>query len=436
MRRVCTVGELDVAGGMLPVTVGPRELLIVRDGDAVHAVDRACPHEGFRLDRGEVSRGVLTCPAHGWRFALPSGTCLVPGEDLRTYRVLVDGDEVLVDDDADVTPRERELAVEGLLGALELGRPGLAARRAARLGALGVQDAEIAALLGRYGGSHADGGLEPEVAAVADVLASGDGSAWPEAAAGIAERLARMPPRFGLEPATPLAWAELGPERTLAELVDEGDAEEADRVVAGMLEAAVGAETVVAGLATGTARRFRGLWPLVVLERAARLAAADPSLARSVLPAAAYGCAVTEGRALPPAGAGEDPIGACAAALWAVEEPAGSALGCALALAHAHAATWAVAVAGEEARPALAHAAAASRLFGEPGPEVPGPAPGDLPPVRAETARGFAICHAAAYAARASGSDAAKAAVARFLGRPRRERFVEEALRDPVYELL
>jgi nitrite reductase/ring-hydroxylating ferredoxin subunit len=434
MRRVCTVAELDLAGGMLPVTVGPRELLVVRDGDTVHAVDRACPHEGFRLDEGEVTRGVLTCPAHGWRFALPSGTCLVAGEDLRTYRVLVDGDDVLVDDDADVTPRERELAVEGLLGALELGRPGLAARRTARLRALGVEDATVAALLGRYGGSHAEGGLEPEVAAVADVLASGDGSGLPAAAAGIAERLARMPPRFGSDPATPLAWAELGPEQTLAELVDGEDPEEADRVVAGMLEAGVGAEMVVAGLAAGTARRFRGLWPLVVLERASRLAAIDPSLARAVLPPAAFGCAAAEGRSLPSAPGGEDPVEACAAALWAVEEPSGSALGCALALAHAHAATWAVAVAGPEAGPALAAAAAASRFFGEPGPAPAASA--ELPPVRAETARGFAICHAAAHAARASGSPAATAAVARFLARPRRERFIDEALRDPVYELL
>jgi nitrite reductase/ring-hydroxylating ferredoxin subunit len=435
MRRVCTLAALDLAGGMLPVTIGPRELLIVRDGDAVHAVDRACPHEGFRLDDGEVARGVLSCPAHGWRFALPSGTCLVAGEDLRTYRVRVDGEDVLVEDDAEVTPREREHAVEALLGALELGRPALAARRAARLPALGVDDVAIATLLARYGGSHADGGLEPEVAAVADVLAAGDGSAWPAAAAGIAERLARMPPRFGPEPATPLAWAELGPERTLAELVDDEDPEEADRVVAGMLEAGVGPETVVAGLATGTARRFRGLWPLVVLERAARLAALDRALARAVLPPAAYGCAAAQGRSLPPA-ADEDPIEACAAALWAVEEPSGSALGCALALAHAHAATWAVGVAGATAQPALAHAAAASRLFGAPGAAVPAPAPSDLPAVRAETARGFAICHAAAYAARASGSGAASAAVARFLTRPRRERFIDEALRDPRYELL
>ncbi len=437
MHRVCSLRELAATAGMLPVTVGPRELLVVRSGEAVHAVDRACPHEGFRLDGGEVARGVLTCPAHGWRFELASGSCLVPGEDLRTYRVVVEGDDVLVDDDVQPTEREREFATEGLLGALELGRPALAARRAARLRAFGVEPAGLAAVLARYGGSHAEAGLEPEVGVVADVLSAGDDRAWPVVAAGIAERLARTPPRFGAEPATPFAWADLGVAGTLAALLDEADAEAAEGAVAGMLEAGVPGDEIVAALAAAAAQRFRGLWPLVLLERASRLAMLGPAVARAVLPAAAFGCAAGSGRPLPVTAADDDAVERCAAVLAAVAEPRDCALGCALALAHAGAATWAVGIAGEPARPALGHAVAAALLFGPAAAPRPVPAAAHAPGVvRAETARGFAICHAALYAARSSGSPAAMAAVAGLLAGPRRERFIDELLADPRYELL
>lgn len=438
MHRVCSLTDLEAAGGRLAVTVGPRELLILEAAGAVFAVDRACPHEGFRLDRGEVARGVLTCPAHGWRFELTTGTCLVPGDALRTYRVVLADGEVLVDDAVEPTARERELATEGLLAALERGRPALAARRTSRLAALGVPAEGVAALLARYGGSHAEAGLEPEVAVVADVLDAGDDTAWPIVAAGIAERLARCFPRFGAAPATSFAWEDHGIDGTLEALVLDGDADGAEGVTAGMLDAEVAVDQVVAGLAAGTAARFRGLWPLVVLERAARLARLGAPVARAVIPVAAYGCAAGEGRPLPDVPAPPDAIGRCAAILLEAEDPHDSALGCALALAHAQAAAWAISVAGERARPALGHAVGAALLFGRdrPVPRDLGRTATPAGAVRAETARGYAICQAAAHAASVTGHPLAAAAVARLLARPRRERFVAELIADPSYELL
>jgi nitrite reductase/ring-hydroxylating ferredoxin subunit len=437
MHRVCSLAELAAAGGRLAVVAGPRELLVLRDGADVRVVDLACPHEGFRLADGDFERGVLTCPAHGWRFDIATGACLTGEEDVRSYRVALAGEDVLVDDEVDATPRELELAVEGLLGALELGRPALAARRTARLLALGASPSELAALLARYGGSHAGAGLDPEVAVVADLEGVHDGDAWPMAAAGIAEQLARMPPRFGQEPATPFAWEELGVHGTLEALIAGEEPDAAEAAVAGMLAAGVAADDICAGLAAATAASFRGLWPLVVLERASRLAMLGPHVARAVLPPAAYGCAAGTGRPLPLVEPVGDAVGVCAVTLLAASEPPDCLLGCALALAHAGAAEWAVAVAGDGARPALAHAVGAARLFGPAGSAaVVDQPPGQLPPVRAETPRGFSICHAARHAAVASGHPVALAAVARLLAGSRRERFVSELLRDPLYELL
>ena len=75
----------------------------------------------------------------------------------------------------------------------------------------------VALLLARYGGSHADAGLDPETAAVADALAlvpyldeRAVALVFADLAAALAARLARASPRFGPEPATPFAWSDAG----------------------------------------------------------------------------------------------------------------------------------------------------------------------------------------------------------------------------------
>ena len=99
MRYACTVAELGAPGSRRAVTLGAREIVLVRTDEGVHAIDRACPHEGYGLEEGTVEGATLTCVWHGWRFDLRSGACLVAGEDVRTYdvdedRAVADGDGV------------------------------------------------------------------------------------------------------------------------------------------------------------------------------------------------------------------------------------------------------------------------------------------------------------------------------------------------------
>lgn len=73
--------------------VGRESLIFWRnDHGAVHCYRNACGHLGMPLDGGDVdSDGVLTCPAHGFRFHLDSGDCLTVPEvqlDARAVRVL------------------------------------------------------------------------------------------------------------------------------------------------------------------------------------------------------------------------------------------------------------------------------------------------------------------------------------------------------------
>lgn len=71
-------------------------LLTVANG-APKAYRNACAHLGMPLDQGSVEDGVLTCPYHGFQFALASGECLTaPSIQLPTYPSRVEGGRVLV----------------------------------------------------------------------------------------------------------------------------------------------------------------------------------------------------------------------------------------------------------------------------------------------------------------------------------------------------
>jgi len=66
----------------------------------IFAVDAKCPHAGANLAGGAVCDGILSCPVHLWKFRLSDGKYLdadVPELHLKTYRVSVDEDRIMVD---------------------------------------------------------------------------------------------------------------------------------------------------------------------------------------------------------------------------------------------------------------------------------------------------------------------------------------------------
>ena len=95
--RACRRAALD-AGGLVPVLVEDRHLLLMRDGEALHATERACPHEGADLALGRCAAGKLFCPRHLAWFDLRAGT-VSPGwsfRPLRIYPTRIVGGEVFV----------------------------------------------------------------------------------------------------------------------------------------------------------------------------------------------------------------------------------------------------------------------------------------------------------------------------------------------------
>jgi phenylpropionate dioxygenase-like ring-hydroxylating dioxygenase large terminal subunit len=67
-------GKLGV-GDIERVAIGPREVVLYRDlAGTLRAVERACPHLGADLARGEVVERGLRCAFHRWCWG-PDGTC-------------------------------------------------------------------------------------------------------------------------------------------------------------------------------------------------------------------------------------------------------------------------------------------------------------------------------------------------------------------------
>ena len=107
-ERVAKLSDLNRDSGFC-AKIGEIEIaLFVVDGE-VHAMENACPHAGEPLCNGAVRSGVVTCPAHGWKFDVRTGFKPedADGWPIPCFRVIVDGDDVWVDLEDPVNLRRR-----------------------------------------------------------------------------------------------------------------------------------------------------------------------------------------------------------------------------------------------------------------------------------------------------------------------------------------
>ncbi len=84
---------LDVAditiGSMRSIKVDGHRVCLVRTSDGLHAIDHACPHEGYGLTQGELDGDLLTCAWHNWKFRVTDGTCVQGEESVQVHAVEV-----------------------------------------------------------------------------------------------------------------------------------------------------------------------------------------------------------------------------------------------------------------------------------------------------------------------------------------------------------
>jgi nitrite reductase/ring-hydroxylating ferredoxin subunit len=81
-----------------PVEVQGRQLALYRVGAEWFCTDNVCTHAFALLSDGWLEGHVIECPLHNGQFDIRTGRGLGPPitEDLHTFPVRVDGEEVLV----------------------------------------------------------------------------------------------------------------------------------------------------------------------------------------------------------------------------------------------------------------------------------------------------------------------------------------------------
>ncbi len=94
---VAKVSEIPVGAFKLVVVQG-KSLLVCHTANGFYAVDNTCTHDDGPLEDGWLEENAIECPRHGARFDVTTGNvlCLPAAVPIRSYPVIVEGDEVKV----------------------------------------------------------------------------------------------------------------------------------------------------------------------------------------------------------------------------------------------------------------------------------------------------------------------------------------------------
>jgi anthranilate 1,2-dioxygenase large subunit len=97
-QRVASIKEID-RDGVLGLDVDGSPVALYRLGNEVFATAGICTHALAILSDGFVEDGKIECPLHQGQFDIRSGEalCAPVTEDLRTYAVKLEGDDVFID---------------------------------------------------------------------------------------------------------------------------------------------------------------------------------------------------------------------------------------------------------------------------------------------------------------------------------------------------
>jgi|FaiFalDrversion2_1042247.scaffolds.fasta_scaffold03242_2 3-phenylpropionate/trans-cinnamate dioxygenase ferredoxin subunit len=96
--KVCRLQDIP-DDGILGAEVEGQRIILVRRGDRVYALEGTCTHEEFDLAQGVLVEDRIICTLHLSSFQLETGEVLSPPAErpLRTYRVILRGEEVYVE---------------------------------------------------------------------------------------------------------------------------------------------------------------------------------------------------------------------------------------------------------------------------------------------------------------------------------------------------
>lgn len=86
--RLISAKEIPEGTALLFTLPSGEEIALFHNQGGFYALNNSCPHQGGPLVAGDVEKGVVTCPWHGWQFSLKTGDCITGGESCTTYQVI------------------------------------------------------------------------------------------------------------------------------------------------------------------------------------------------------------------------------------------------------------------------------------------------------------------------------------------------------------
>jgi len=94
--KIASTNEFKNNGALAKKIKDAHVALFNVDG-VFHAIENACYHQGVELHDGFVKDGMVTCPAHAWRFDLKTGACSRdPSIIMKTFKIKVEGEDIFI----------------------------------------------------------------------------------------------------------------------------------------------------------------------------------------------------------------------------------------------------------------------------------------------------------------------------------------------------
>ena len=209
MHEQLSVDDIAV-GAMKMIKVDGHRVCLVRTSDGLHAIDHACPHEGYGLTQGELDGDLLTCAWHNWKFRVSDGSCVKGEESVQTHHVTVaDDGAVKVTINRPDPARLRPQLIASLRRGIERDYTGQVARDVVRLLQADANPGELIWEAIAHGAPRAEFGWGHSIASATDCLSmidlyNGDQRALPivQGIMGIAESERGRPVNALPEPTT------------------------------------------------------------------------------------------------------------------------------------------------------------------------------------------------------------------------------------------
>ena len=171
---VATSAEMAI-GSTKMTRVGERRVVVIRTASGFHALDNACPHQGYGLATGSLDGELLTCQWHNWKFRASDGTCVIGEENVASHQVRVDGDAVIVSVTEPTTEETLTALWPSLQRGIERDYRGQIARDTARLLDAGASPEDILTVGLRHGLPRSEWGMGHDMAVATDLLHLADG---------------------------------------------------------------------------------------------------------------------------------------------------------------------------------------------------------------------------------------------------------------------